>query len=293
MISERVIDQPVDSSDKADPANIRKKNSLDFICHFASAAVNHSQPSVLNPFLVYLLQATLVGSGNNDVDTAKACHNSAKLVAAEIVSPLLSHPNLLGDALDVLSKFSTHRSLHVRETVMICGLRIMSNNWPAASPFQKKAFKECFGKGLLDAKPEVQSLAMVGMTAYLALRSRQELGKAAEIFIKNCDILAAREKNKKKIGEESSSKQDDMYVTTISMTACLLLAFPYDMPSFLPSLASALVRHLSFKTLHTPLAKALQTFKRSHQDRWDEFKSSFTREQLDDLQGAGAANYFS
>jgi L-rhamnose mutarotase len=38
--------------------------------------------------------------------------------------------------------------------------------------------------------------------------------------------------------------------------------------------------------------KTIQEFKRTHQDRWDEFKEKFNKAQLEDLQGAGAAHYY-
>jgi hypothetical protein len=36
----------------------------------------------------------------------------------------------------------------------------------------------------------------------------------------------------------------------------------------------------------------MQLSKRTHQDRWEEFKKLFTTEQLEDMQGVGAAHYY-
>ena len=41
------------------------------------------------------------------------------------------------------------------------------------------------------------------------------------------------------------------------------------------------------------ITKTIQLFKRTHQDRWEEYQLKFSTEQLADLQGAGAAHYFS
>lgn len=76
------------------------------------------------------------------------------------------------------------------------------------------------------------------------------------------------------------------------MAVCLIRAFPYDMPSFLPNLVAALIKHLNYLKDKTFIAKTIQDFKRSHQDKWTQFSALFTREQLDDLQGTGAAHYF-
>ena len=78
------------------------------------------------------------------------------------------------------------------------------------------------------------------------------------------------------------------------MSVCLIGAFPYDLPQFCPSLLISVIRHLNVSAFHDTVAKTVQEFKRTHQDKWDEeFKTYFTADQLADLQGAGAAHYFS
>jgi hypothetical protein len=37
----------------------------------------------------------------------------------------------------------------------------------------------------------------------------------------------------------------------------------------------------------------MQEFKRSHSDRWEEFKESFSHEQLNDMAGTGIVSYIS
>lgn len=93
------------------------------------------------------------------------------------------------------------------------------------------------------------------------------------------------------VGQE---KPDKVYLNTVHMMACVVLAFPYDLPSFFPSLLSSFVRHTHSDVLKTVISKTIQSFKRTHQDRWEhEFKKAFTNEQLETIQGAGAAHYFS
>ena len=75
-------------------------------------------------------------------------------------------------------------------------------------------------------------------------------------------------------------------------------------------------RHGTMNAFKDTVTRTVQMFKLTHQDRWNEFKLSFSREQLEDLQvgsttlldasclcmyvltrfvwqGAGAAHYFS
>lgn len=108
------------------------------------------------------------------------------------------------------------------------------------------------------------------------------------------------EKKKRKAQKDTSStaynateKPDPVYSTTIHMMACLIMSSPYDLPSYMPNLVSSLVRHITNTSLKDTITKTIQMFKMSHQDRWEEFKLKFSREQLEDLQGAGAAHYFS
>jgi hypothetical protein len=61
----------------------------------------------------------------------------------------------------------------------------------------------------------------------------------------------------------------------------------------MPSLLTTFVRHATVHSMKDLVTKTIQMFKRTHQDRWDDvFKSKFTVEQLEDLQGTGAAHYF-
>jgi hypothetical protein len=89
-------------------------------------------------------------------------------------------------------------------------------------------------------------------------------------------------------------KPDQQYISTIQMISCVLLTMSYDLPDYLPYLISSFLRHVHYyDVLKGLITKTIQLFKRTHQDRWEEFQLKFTSEQLSDLQGAGAAHYFS
>lgn len=82
-------------------------------------------------------------------------------------------------------------------------------------------------------------------------------------------------------------------MSTVRMSACMILLFPYDLPHYMATLVTSFVRHAPTQAVKETVVRTVQDFKRTHQDRWDEFKGAFTPEQLEDLQGAGAAHYFS
>ncbi len=112
-------------------------------------------------------------------------------------------------------------------------------------------------------------------------------------------IQLYREKQKKKQQKAGtttllSSKPDNQYWNIMQMISCVLLSSPYDLPAYIPPLLASFLRHGHYYDVNkTLIMKTMQSFKRTHQDRWEEFKKYFTSEQLDDLQGAGAAHYYS
>jgi len=181
---------------------------------------------------------------------------------------------------------------------MIAAVVLLVNNWQMLTVDERKVCRDVFNDGLLDAKPEVQSLAKVGMTGYLVFKPFEELASLAAVYSKNCIAIAEREKRRRKLataGADSGvdSKPDKASTTTIMMTACVILAFPYDLPEFTPQLLCNLSRHAATPALKETVTRAVQDFKRTHSDRWEEFKARFTADQLEDLQGAGAMSYYS
>lgn len=151
----------------------------------------------------------------------------------------------------------------------------------------------------LNIQTLVANLAKAGVVSYLALKTPKDLQTLSEAYIKNGDTLASREFKKRKLEKLSSAsaalcKPDKMHMTTVLMMSCVIQALPYDLPPFMPALVTSIVRHVTFGPLKETVTKTIQSFKGSHQDRWEsDFKAAFTREQLEDLEGAGAAHYFS
>ena len=95
-------------------------------------------------------------------------------------------------------------------------------------------------------------------------------------------------------GSNNNVKPDGPYINTIQMMSCVILTMSYDLPDYLPNLITSFLRHVYYyDVLKSLITKTIQLFRRTHQDRWEEFQLKFSSEQLADLQGAGAAHYFS
>ena len=57
----------------------------------------------------------------------------------------------------------------------------------------------------------------------------------------------------------------------------MILLFPYDLPNYLPLLITSFVRHSSNQFVKETIMKTIQDFKRTHQDRWNEFQLQFAK----------------
>lgn len=138
---------------------------------------------------------------------------------------------------------------HIRGTVQILTAVLLVTNWQLLSVDERKGCRDIFNEGLLDSNPEVQDVAKVGMATYLVFKPVGELEALAAAYTKNCHAIAEREKKRRKVDPLSTEKPDKMYTTTIMMTACLILSFPYDLPSFTPALLANFIRHVSTPSL--------------------------------------------
>lgn len=175
--------------------NTLSKSGLEVACSWLQHLLRTSEGGRGLADIPELLTAVLTGCGHADVDTAKMSHDTCKLVVSAIRRGVMiddSDKDLLSAVLAVMSGFVTDTSLHVRETVLLCITILMTDNWQQLSADERKTCKAVLDEGLVDAKPEVQTLAMSGMVAYLAALPAAKLRAAAASYIKNSDTLAAR-----------------------------------------------------------------------------------------------------
>mmetsp|Transcript_16918 Transcript_16918/g.25509 ORF Transcript_16918/g.25509 Transcript_16918/m.25509 type:complete len:939 (+) Transcript_16918:3165-5981(+) len=294
-----------DSSDVIAPqeeADDKWKLSCDTACRWLGVLLETTMVSRYDRITCVLLNAAIEGCGHSEVEFSKSCHRMCLQTAQTVKYGIRtcrpdndSGSDCLFGILTAFLSHASHSSIHVRETVILCLGILLSNNYPVMTVPEKKMCKDAFAEGFHDPKPEVQVLSVAAMTTYLCTKTIDDLNALAASYIKNSDILAARERKKRKQNKEggSNDKPEKIYVSTIKMSACMILLFPYDLPEYMPALLTSFVRHATTQSVKETVVRTIQDFKRTHQDRWDEFKLHFSHDQLDDLQGAGAAHYFS
>lgn len=284
----------------------RSQHALEFASNCVRSVATCAAFWRTESYLSSLVPLLLKGSGHPDLETAKMCHLTCLLIFGSAKEYLTGNGTqasaVSSGLLSYLQQCAKHSSFHVRETVATCSTLLLVGNWETMAAADRKSLKDILADGLVDDKPEVQTLARFGMVAYLCAKTGREMTTIADVYVKNSDLLAAREKAKRKstvagivsvTSKAESDKNEKVYMTTIMMAACVVLTYPYDLPTFMPSLLASIVKHKSVPAMQAAVLKTVQLFKSTHQDRWEDFKVLFTNDQLTDIQGAGAAHYYS
>jgi hypothetical protein len=285
------------------------KNALETVCamldsisaDFPVIAGNNktsaAQKAACEKCVVALARCAVKGCGHPDPETTSRSHHSITQYVACIHRGIsngsdAAPADVLSEILKMLGKQATHTSFRVRLAVVECVMTLMADNWPSLTTPEKTAIKDIFIAGFSDSIPEVQKVSQAGFSGYLGFKTPSEVKKFSEAFCRNSDKYVAIEKQKKKAGEAIAV--DAKFVNMVNMMCCIVLAFPYDMPPFIPQLLSCVVRHSGASAaLKATISRTVLEFKRTHQDRWSEFKVMFTNDQLDSLTGASQVSYFS
>jgi len=291
------------STKEVDTAEKNARNALELLCELAHVImqfnVNAEHVRTLQPLF---LSRLLVGAGNPHLETAKACHESCLLLCQGYTAGFRntgrSGADVISASIDTLVAHAKHRSWHVRETVILCLGAFMVNGWPLMTNDERKKCKDLFADALTDKRPEIQKLACLGLVGYLSNKTSSELKSFSEAYIRNSDkylVIERRKRQEAKNTDVQGFKEDvdPKFLSTVMMMSCIVLSFPYDLPVFMPALVSALVRHVSSAAAKDTISRTVLEFKRTHQDRWEEFKALFTQDQLDSLISASSISYFS
>ena len=299
----KVVEVDAVSSKDVDSAEKDARNALDLLCDLAHVimqlSVNIERVRTLQPLF---LSRLLVGAGNPHLETAKECHDSCLLLCQGYTAGKRiaeqSSTDVIACSIEALVAQAKHRSWHVRETVQLCLAAFMVNGWTLLTDVERKKCKDVFAEAFTDKRPEIQKLACLGLVGYLSNKTTTELKTFSEAFVRNSDkyvVIERRKRQEAKNTDLQKAKEDvdPKFLSTVMMMSCIVLAFPYDLPVFMPALVSSLVQHMASPAAKDTISRTVLEFKRTHQDRWEEFKVLFTQDQLDSLISASQISYFS
>ncbi|GMF26676.1 unnamed protein product [Phytophthora fragariaefolia] len=217
----------------------------------------------------------------------------------------------------LLKRLSTSPTWKTRGAVLRFTMTLAFYHWVFFSDDVKKQMHAFVCSFLTDEQREVQAMAKYALRGLLhneqpatveamTLRMSESAGQARLKFPKlkrRCERLEAEgapDEELKKTQERLKELEAKMTESVLSLSA-VVLAFPHDVPSFVPPIFEELGRYLYTKRssntisfLEKVVKETLLDFKRTHQDNWIETKTRFSPAQLDVIEDAAIApSYFS
>ncbi|GMF24569.1 unnamed protein product [Phytophthora lilii] len=219
--------------------------------------------------------------------------------------------------LELLKRLSTSPTWKTRGAVLRFMMTFAFYHWVFFTNEVKAQVHTFVCAFLTDEQREVQAMAKYALRGLIhneepaavetmAVRLTVSAGQARVKFPKlkrRCERLeteGATEKELKVVKERLKMVEAKMMESVLSLSA-IILAFPHEVPSFVPPIFEELGRFLYMKRssntvsfLEKAVKETLLDFKRTHQDNWLETKSKFSRAQLDVIEDVAIApSYFS
>jgi proteasome activator subunit 4 len=188
--------------------------------------------------------------------------------------------------LKVCAELTKSEAWQVRSTALgVLGVVYALNQFSLTGPEKNEILQRVL-QALTDAKEEIAEQARTLLIAFIHSMPPTYLKQWIEARIRIARQYVGR--------RDQGTAPSIEYLTSVQILCSVIRAFPYDMPTFMPSVLSAVVRHSSAPApIGKIVSKTIQDFKRTHQDRWDDVKLFFTAEQLEDLNDAAPTqNYF-
>jgi len=302
------------------------KNIIETVMHMITKLLQRLTVIQATPYVQELFPILLEGVIHTESEVVKHSTETILYIFNNLVAEDIVHPHNYHDWLLIVKQYvlptsasttavtasvavpgtEVNSNLWRQKEVLINGMiLIMVQHWIRLTNEEKIILKEILQNGMnQDENMHVQEIASTGMIIYLSYKSAKELQKIAEIYLRNSETLATREKQKRRQQSTTttattaatvvaSTRPDNQYLTIIQMIGCVISVTPYDLPVYLPPLISSFLRHNNqYDQLKSIITKTMKLFKRTHQDCWEDFKTLFNNEQLSDLQGVGAAHYY-
>eukprot|EP01134_Creolimax_fragrantissima_P007713 CFRG7713T1 len=235
-----------------------------------------SMPQIL-PMLLTLLDA---GQDEKLTNLAKSCVH----YIAHTVYPVYN----LQIVLEVLCELPSRLKWRGRLSVVhILQSMVFRNLFHVSGPMLGKVTHLLHDVLLVDPQVEVRSAAAVTIGGLLRCDERMEIKKLNAIF---ADMARSPLPRRNKASNMSVSSSSGVGVRSkefirrhggvLGLSACIL-AFPYNLPEFVPDLLCELSDHIADpEPIRSTVKSTLSDFRRTHQDNWHTLKSQFTDDQL-------------
>lgn len=219
--------------------------------------------------------------------------------------------------LNLLERLSRSKVWKTRGAVLRFTMTFSFYHWLFLSDELKQRVHAFVCGFLTDEQREVQAMAKYALRGLvhneppaaveaMAVRLRETAAQARTKFPKlrrRCERLTAEDappEELQRAQDRLKSIEAKMMESVLGLSA-IVLAFPHDVPSFVPPIFEEVGRFLYMKRssntisfLEKAVKETLLDFKRTHQDNWLETKSKFSQAQLDVIEDVAIApSYFS
>ncbi|KAE9036552.1 hypothetical protein PR001_g8777 [Phytophthora rubi] len=268
-----------------------------------------------------LLPVALLSQSHPKAEVAVQAKNVADAVSLSLrmyfVPQDASGKQSVNRLLELLKRLSTSQTLKTRGAVLRFTMTFAFYHWTFFSSDLKEQVHAFVCTFLTDEQREVQAMAKYdlrgllhnedpGTVEEMSVRMTESARQARVKFPKlkrRCERLkaeSASEEELTKVQEQLKGLEAKMTESVLSLSA-VVLAFPHDVPSFVPPIFEELGRFLYMKRssntisfLEKAVKETLLDFKRTHQDNWIETKTKFSPAQLDVIEDVAIApSYFS
>ncbi len=239
----------------------------------------------LSPYVCDYIAPFLMNLENNR-ELCKLAGISPGFVYYRMAS-IAYRPEIIPDILKVATK--TDLSIHQLQIQLTFIERFFSRQLLQLTPEQKQQLLVCVDKLLFHNSVEVRTKAASVLSGFI--HSSQDLEGVGPFINKYVKTLGKRRPKNAKLANEEAIK---LHASAMGLGA-LISAFPYvsPPPAWMPSRVCTLARASSLPGIIGKSAKdTLSTFKKIRSDTWHIDRTSFTEEQLEDLEGVLWRSYF-
>jgi proteasome activator subunit 4 len=203
--------------------------------------------------------------------------------------PLFSFPpSRIHDALSVMLQYltkSTGNTSWYLKTSILPALQIafFKNLHLLTKEAQSETLKAVVAL-LSDSRVEVRQLASVTLSGMVRCSQREVIQSIRdESMAKLSAIKMPKKRSGTDLPADFASLVAQRHGSVLALSA-LILAFPYEVPSWVPSALMCLARSSNDPSpVNLEVSRTFSEFRRTHQDTWHEDRTKFSSDQLEEL----------
>ncbi|KAG1706664.1 hypothetical protein DVH05_027516 [Phytophthora capsici] len=286
-----------------------------------SCCEKHGDGRNVSAVLDFLLPVALLAQSHPKAEVAVQAKNVTDAVSLSlrmyVVPEDVAGESTLTQLLALLKRLSTSRTWKTRGALLRFTMTFAFFHWIFFSSALKEQVRTFIFSFLTDEQREVQAMAKYALrglfhneqrsvVAAMGVRLTESAGQARVRFsklqrrYKRLEAEGAMDEELKNVQERLKALEVEMTESVLSLSA-IVLAFPHDVPDFVPPIFEVLGHFLYMKRssntisfLEKEVKETLLDFKRTHQDNWLETKTKFSQAQLEVLEDVAIApSYFS